>query len=113
MNLKITNKDLKRNFSAIVSAPYCALHSLLNAKNKIGYNTGVYGHNYDAYGFGGTCLITGYRPRGANFELPSEFCEFWEGKASNSSFPERKEILKDFEKALLKLVNEKLAKKER
>lgn len=110
MNLKITHKDLKRNFSTIVSCPYADLNEVLSVKDKFGYNAGVYGWNFNAYDFGGTCLITGYRPRGADFKLPFEFCEFWENKASNASFPKRKEILKDFEKALLKLVNEKLAK---
>ena len=113
MNLKITNRDLKRNFSVIVSAPYCALQRLLSVKDQFGYNTGVYGWNFDAYDFGGTCLITGYRPRGANFELPSEFCEFWENKARNAGFSEHKEILEGFEKALAMLVNEKLSKMER
>lgn len=110
MNIKITNKDLKHNFNTIASCPFCALQTLLRSKDRFGYNAGVNGWNFDAYDFGGTCLITGYRPRGADFELSLEFCESWENKASSASFSEKKEILKDFEKALLKLVNEKLAK---
>lgn len=110
MNIRLTNKDLRNNFSAIVSCGYCEMQSLLNMKNRVGYNCGVYGWNFDAYDFGGVGLITGYRTRGADISLPLDFCEEWNNKARNASYTEREKIVKDFEKALIALVRERLAK---
>lgn len=62
MNIKLTNKDLRNNFSAIVSCGYCEMQSLLNMKNRVGYYT------------------------------------------------DRERIVKDFEKALITLVRERLVK---
>ena len=73
MNIKLANKDLRNNFSTIVSCGYAELSSLLYGKEKAGYNCGVYGWNY-------------------------------------ASYAEREKIVKDFEKALIMLVNERLAK---
>lgn len=110
MNIKLTNRDLRNNFGVIVSCGYCALQSLLSIKNRVGYNKGVYGWNFDAFDFGGIGLITGYRTRGADIELSDDFCEKWNTRASEATYAERNQILAEFEKALLKLVNEKLAK---
>ena len=110
MNIRLTNKDLRNNFSAIVSCGYAELSNLLYGKEKAGYNCGVYGWNYNAYGFGGVCLITGYRPRGADISLPLDFCKEWDNKARNASYTEREKIVKDFEKALITLVRERLVK---
>lgn len=110
MNIRLTNKDLRNNFSAIVSCGYCELQTLLSLKNRVGYNCGVYGWNFDAYDFGGVGLITGYRTRGADISLPLEFCEEWDNKARNATYEGRKQILNEFEKALITLVRERLVK---
>lgn len=106
MNIKLTNKDLRNNFAVIVSCRYCALQSLLAIKNRIGYNKGVYGWNFDAFDFAGVGLITGYRTRGADIELPSNFCKYWNDRASNATYEERKQILNEFERELQKLATE-------
>lgn len=98
MNIRLTNKDLRNNFSVIVSCGYCELQSLLNMKSRVGYNKGVYGWNFDVFDFGGVGLITGYRTRGADVKLSMEFCEEWDNKARNASCTEREKIVKDFEK---------------
>lgn len=110
MNIRLTNKDLRNNFGTIVSCGYAELSNLLYGKEKAGYNCGVYGWNYNAYDFGGVCLITGYRTRGADISLPLDFCEEWDNKARNASYTDREKIAKEFEKALITLVRERLAK---
>ena len=106
MNIKLTNTDLRNNFGVIISCGYCELQSLLSIKNRVGYNKGVYGWNFDTFDFGGVGLITGYRTRGADIELAREFCKYWNERASNANYEERKQILNEFERELQKLARE-------
>lgn len=106
MNIKLTNNDLRNNFDVIASCGYCELQSLLNMKSRIGYNNGVYGWNFDAFDFGGVCLITGYRTRGADIRLSKEFCERWDDRARKATYEERKQILAEFERELQRLAME-------
>ena len=103
MNIRLTNNDLKNNFGVIVSCGYCELQTLLNMKNRIGYNSGVYGWNFDAFDFGGVGLITGYRTRGADVRLSMEFCERWDKRARDVTYEERKQILVEFERELQRI----------
>lgn len=106
MNIKLTKTDLKNNFKVKVSCGYCELQSLLNMKSRVGYNKGVYGWNFDVFDFGGVGLITGYRTRGADIVLLSDFCNSWNERASNATCEERKQILAEFEKELQRLAKE-------
>lgn len=106
MDIKLTNKDLKNNFDVIVSCGFCELQSLLSIKDRVGYNSGVYGWNFDAFDFGGVGLITGYMIRGADIELSREFCKCWNKRASNAPYDERKQIINEFERELQKLAKE-------
>ena len=47
----------------IYSAPYCSMQHLLKFEEKVGYNAGVYGWNWDCYHVRGTdvLIVTGYR----------------------------------------------------
>lgn len=111
MDIKLTKTDLRNNFGVIVSCGYCELQSLLNMKSRIGYNNGVYGWNFDAFDFGGVCLITGYRTRGADVMLSMEFCKHWDERAKNATYEERKQILAEFEGELQSLAKEFVASK--
>ena len=107
MNIKLTKKDLRNNFGVIISCGYCELQSLLNLKSRVGYNKGVYGWNFDAFDFGGVGLITGYRTRGAaDIVLSLDFCKYWNERASDATYEERKQILAEFERELQKLARE-------
>lgn len=64
--LKVTQKDLKD--SICYAFGYCDIQGLVDWKTANAYNSGLYGHNYDAY-FHETLNIvitTGYRPYGKN-----------------------------------------------
>ena len=64
MKLKTTNKEIKSNFSKVVSIGYCDAQYLLRFKKPFAYTCGVYGWNADFYKIGNICISTGYRPIG-------------------------------------------------
>mgnify|MGYP003178839514 CR=1 FL=1 len=106
MKIKLTRNDLRNNFGVIVSCGCCELQSLLSIKNRVGYNKGVCGWNFDIFDFGGVGLITGYRTRGADIKLSREFCTRWNDRASNATYEGRKQILNEFERELQRLARE-------
>lgn len=74
---KITRKQVNM-YKNIICVPYCDLWYLLYFRNKTGYNSGVYGWNYDFYHINlNTCIVTGYRPFGniKNYDLCDEYNE--------------------------------------
>lgn len=65
MKFKTTRKEIHQNFKTVICIPYCGAQDLLQEKNPIAYNYGVYGWNYDLYDVGGgVAIVTGYRPFG-------------------------------------------------
>ena len=74
---KITRKQVNM-YKNIICVPYCDLWYLLYFRNKDGYNSGVYGWNYDVFHINlNTCIVTGYRPFGniKNYDLCDEYNE--------------------------------------
>ena len=62
MKCKVTSRELREHYGDnIVSIGYCAAQHLLRGVEPLGYNSGVYGWNYDAYDLDGLCIVTGYR----------------------------------------------------
>ena len=64
---KMTKKDVRRiaGCRPVLSADYtvaCYLEE--KGFEPIGYNSGVYGWNYDVYEIGGALICAGYRPVG-------------------------------------------------
>ena len=58
---KVTRNDI--NKENMVALGYCECQTVLNmfAYNfKVGYNSGVYGWNYDLYNVNGVSIVTGY-----------------------------------------------------
>lgn len=63
--MKLTRNDVRRMFTKIYELGYCEYQNELNKFKKIGYNSGLYGWNYDVYMIDyDTCIVTGYRPFG-------------------------------------------------
>lgn len=59
---RLTIDKLQKKYPVIVSVGYCGAHALMNGMERIGYNKGIYGWNWDAYELAeDTVLITGYR----------------------------------------------------
>ena len=59
----MTRKEIKNCFNKIYSVGYCDLQFLLQYHNRVGYNSGVYGWNYDIFALdnGNIAICTGYR----------------------------------------------------
>ena len=105
MKLKATKKQIRRNFSTILSIPYCDAQYLLSYKTPFAYSEGVYGWSCDYYQIGNICICTGYSPIGTpvNYELLREL----EGKAElikkdyNLSSSDREKQLDELLKQLI------------
>jgi hypothetical protein len=59
----MTRKEIINRFKYVYSVGYCDLWHLLQYQNKIGYNAGVYGWNYDIFALdcNNIAICTGYR----------------------------------------------------
>ena len=64
MKFKTTRKQINQNYRRVICIGYCDAQYLLNGKNPIAYNSGVYGWNCDVYDIKGVAIVTGYRPWG-------------------------------------------------
>lgn len=77
-----TRKDVKRiGYNGIVCIPCADLQDLFPKSDRIAYNAGVYGWNYDVYELNyGLALSTGYRPIG-NISAPREIVKMYNDAA--------------------------------
>lgn len=59
----MTRKEIMNNFIHVYSVGYGDLQHLFRFCNRIGYNSGVYGWNYDVFSLdnGNIAICTGYR----------------------------------------------------
>ena len=75
MKIKVTRKQLQAWSKKVVAIGYCGAQYLLSQETPIGYNAGVYGHNYNAYYVDGVIITTGYRPIGehVDYDLLQEY----------------------------------------
>ena len=68
MKLQTTKKQIKNNFSTVISIGYCSAQYLLYYKSPFAYSAGIYGWACDYYQIGAKCISTGYSPIGANLD---------------------------------------------
>ena len=64
MKLQVTKKAVMKSYSLIIRVGYHGLQNLLWYEERRAYTAGVNGWNADVYEFGGTAIVTGYRPFG-------------------------------------------------
>lgn len=59
----MTRKEIQIGYNKVYCVGYCELQHLLRRSNKVGYNSGVYGWNYDVFSLdnGNIAICTGYR----------------------------------------------------
>lgn len=89
-----TRNEIKSFQDNIRYAGYCEIQSLISVAERNGYNSGVYGWNYDVYFFPGLTIITGYSPFNCKH---LECCEKYEQKARKlTSYDDRKKLLNEF-----------------
>lgn len=105
MSKRMTRADV-RSFARAVGKPvfytgYCELQSLASRWEKIGYNSSVYGWNWDCFNFPDFVLVTGYRNQCGT---KMKYCEKFNDKAYETicnSWPAYKSTYDDYKKALL------------
>ena len=68
MKYRTSKKEITTNFGIVVCCGYCDLQNLFNYVTPESYTCGTYGWNADIYGFGGTAIVTGYRPFGTHLD---------------------------------------------
>ena len=73
--MKFTRNQIYNISKKVIAIGYCSAWSLLSQETRIGYNAGVYRHNYDAYFVDGVIITTGYHPIGerVNYDLLREY----------------------------------------
>ncbi len=86
MKFRTTQKQIKENYSAIISIGYCDAWYLLYFENAIACTSGVYGWNADIYDVNSVAIVTGYRPFG-NIHVDYDIIREYNNKA--------KEIISD------------------
>lgn len=82
--VKMTRKDAYRYGYPIVKLPHCAIKHLTTFVSRSGYNSGIYGWNWDAFIINGVVFCCGYRnlPGSATKE-ERELVEEYEKEAWN------------------------------
>ena len=81
MKFRVTQKEIKANFSKIISVPYCGLQNLLNFESPVAYTARREGWAADIYDMGGdAAIVTGYAPFG-NVRPAYELRERYETQA--------------------------------
>lgn len=96
---KITRNDI--NKKNMVALGYCQCQTILNLFGydyKVGYNSGVYGWNYDLYRINGVYIVTGYNvpyQQYSNKEIKNKLVAL-ENKARQTEWIERKNLKKEF-----------------
>ena len=110
MKFRATQKEIKANFSKIISVPYCGLQNLLNWESPVAYTARREGWAADIYDMGGgVAIVTGYAPFG-NIRPAYELRERYEKQAESIrhnyqlSWAEQREQLKQLAKEFIAVV---------
>ncbi len=79
------NDVLRLTEGNVYSIGYCKAQYLLMFTHKVGYNSGIYGFNYDVYMVGDDTIITGYRPFKAK-KISHELLKEYEERARKAQY---------------------------
>ena len=83
MKFRTTQKEIKANFSKIISVPYCGLQNLLCWESPVAYTARREGWAADIYDMGGgVAIVSGYAPFG-NVRPAYELRERYETQAES------------------------------
>ena len=102
----LTKKDVLRiTRGNVYSIGYCKAQYLLMFTHKVGYNSGIYGFNYDVYIVGDDTIITGYRPFKAE-KIDFDLLKMYEDKARKAQFEGWQDVMNITNDLLLELLKE-------
>lgn len=112
MNIKLTKKDVLRNFQNVICVGYCDMWYLLQYAEKIGHTERREGWGADIYKVNNeTVIVTGYEPFG-NIEPNRTITKHYEEEASKLYREKSGDIRKKLEKLLQKYVDKILNESE-
>ena len=110
MKFRVTQKEIKANFSKIISVPYLRLQNLLCWESPVAYTTRREGWAAYIYDMGGgVAIVTGYAPSG-NVRPAYELLVRYEKQAESIrynyqlSWAEQREHLKQLAKEFIAVV---------
>ena len=106
MKVQVTKKQIKANYSKIISIGYCNAQYLLNYPNPFAYSAGVDRSSCDYYQFDNVIISTGYNPIGEkpDYKLMKKYEE--KAKKICLSSPSHDENRKKLEKLIKKFILE-------
>lgn len=99
MKFRTTQKQIKENYSAIISIGYCDAWYLLYFENAMACTSGVYGWNADIFDVNNVAIVTGYRPFG-NIHIDYDIIRDYNNRAkeiisnNGTEYEEKKELVK-------------------
>lgn len=83
----ITTKEVRRRYPHVIDGGNCRWPTLVAVCRfeKVGYNAGLYGWNYDVFEVDdGVCIVMGYRPPDGNVELDRTRMAAYEDEAGRA-----------------------------
>lgn len=81
----MTTREVRRRYMHVIDGGNCRWQRLESVCRweKVGYNAGLYGWNYDVYEvFPGTCVVDGDRPPDGNVTLDADRMADYEADAA-------------------------------
>ena len=97
---KITRNDIDKNNMVVLG--YCQCQTILNMfayDYKVGYNSGIYGWNYDLYRINGVDIVTGYNTPYAKYnnnEVKNKLVKLENEARKNYDYSKIAEYKKEF-----------------
>lgn len=97
---KVTRNNINKN--NLVALGYCQCQEILSLFGygyKVGYNSGVYGWNYDVYRINNIDIVTGYNVPYAKYSnkyIKSKLIELENKVRKNKDYTKNKEFKKEF-----------------
>lgn len=108
MKIKVSKKQIKENYTNIISVSYCDLQTLLKFEDAIYYSSGVYGWSCDYYEIDrNTIISTGYNTLDSTIKFDYDIIRKYEEKARKINWrQDYKTVKAEHTKLLNQLIKE-------
>ena len=95
---KLTKGNIN-NYRRVLNVSYCSLQSILSVLERVGYNSGEFGWNWDLYNYGGVAIVTGYRnfPKGVmvSYDISKRYNKLARGQSEDVKLELLDQLLKE------------------
>lgn len=97
--MKKLTKGNANNYRRVLNVGYCELQSLLSVLDRVGYNSGELGWNWDLYNYGGVAIVTGYRnlPKGVmvSYAMAKRYNDLARGQSDDARLELLDQLIKE------------------